>query len=296
MAAEAIARDKSRQGSGTSNPVSDGLADQFAQHYAQGGAGQTGGGLSQVPASSGLQAADQNPAPATGETPATAQPAPGSSERAENLLFANNGPPVVSNSGSAASKGSNGAPPLTAEEEFAAMMSGSPSTEQPSAASRQFQMPSESGSESAPAAPSELTNEVPGSPMLDLSRVDKDLLSRLPSTKRSSKAYATPVGVTVFLDQHHMTVGQQPAIPVTPDSLSSALSDLLKNIDTEVSDAKKTPREEVMPIVKFIVSPGGERWRIPLSGSLKHLGIPSASIYELSPHIETTAAPGRASW
>ena len=132
--------------------------------------------------------------------------------------------------------------------------------------------------------------------MLDLSRIDNDLLNRLPSTKRTSKTYATPVGITVFLDEHHMTVEQQATIPVTPDSLSSALSDLLRNVDTEVTDAKKSPREEVMPVVKFIVSPGGERWRIPLAGSLKHLGIPSASIYELSPHIETTVAPGRASY
>ena len=39
-----------------------------------------------------------------------------------------------------------------------------------------------------------------------------------------------------------------------------------------------------------------QEWRIPLAGSLRHLGIPSASIYELSPHIETTVAPGRASF
>ncbi len=93
-----------------------------------------------------------------------------------------------------------------------------------------------------------------------------------------------------------MTVGQQPAIPITPDSLPAALSDLLQNADTEVNDARKSPQEEVIPVVKFIVSPGGERWRIPLAGSLKQLGIPSASIYELSPHIETTAAPGKAGW
>lgn len=296
LAAEAIAREKSRQGSGTSDPASEGFADQFAQHYAQSRAEQVGDGLSQMPASRGPQSPVQNSAPATGETLATAQPAPGSNERAENLLFANKNQPVVSNSATAAANGSNGTPPLTAEEEFAAMMSGTPSTEPPSSAARQFQMPSASGTASMQSQPGEPANEVPGSPMLDLSRVDKDLLSRLPSTKKTSKTYATPVGVTVFLDEHHMTVGQQPTVPVTPDSLSTALSDLLQNIDTEVSDAKKTPHEEVMPIVKFIVSPGGERWRIPLSGSLKHLGIPSASIYELSPHIETTAAPGRASW
>ena len=133
-------------------------------------------------------------------------------------------------------------------------------------------------------------------PILDVSNIDKDLLSRLPSTRNASKIYATPVGVTVFLDGHHMTVGQQSAIPVTQDSLNEALTALLKNVETEVSDAKKTPHEEMMPVVKFIVSPGGERWRIPLAGSLKHLGIPNASVYELTPHIETTSKPGRASF
>ena len=174
------------------------------------------------------------------------------------------------------------------------MMSGTPSSEPQSAASRHLQLPSKIGKAGTQSQNGEPATEVPGNPMLDLSRVDKDLLSRLPSTKKASKAYATPVGVTVFLDEHHMTVGQQPSIPVTPDSLNSALSDLLRNVNTEVTDARKTPREEVMPVVKFIVSPGGERWRIPLASSLKHLGIPSASMYELSPHIEVTSEPGRA--
>ena len=70
----------------------------------------------------------------------------------------------------------------------------------------------------------------------------------------------------------------------------------MKNVETEITDAKKTPNEEMMPVVKFIVSPGGERWRIPLSSSLKHLGIPNACVYELTPHIETTSEPGRANY
>ncbi|MBC7967349.1 MAG: hypothetical protein H7Z17_15645, partial [Fuerstia sp.] len=300
LAAEAVAREKSRHGSGTSEPAAEDFEDQFAQHYAQSAeadsAEQVGGGFSQMPASRGPQSLVQNSAPATGDNLPTAEPVLGSNERAEQMLFANEGQPLVPKSASTASKGSGGSPPLTAEEEFAAMMSGTPSTEPPSAAPRHFQMPSASGTAGAQSQNGEPADEVPGSPMLDLSRVDKDLLNRLPSTKKTSKAWATPVGITVFLDEHHMTVGQQPAIPVTPDSLTSALSDLLRNIDTEVSDARKTPREEVMPIVKFIVSPGGERWRIPLSGSLKHLGIPSATVYELSPYIQTTAAPGRASF
>ncbi len=303
LAAEAVARDEGRRGSGTSESSSDGFADRFAEHYAQsagsgrvgsGGAEQGGRTVSQMPASRGPQSPAQNSAPATKQTMLPTEPVFGSNERPENMLFANDGPPVVPKSASAASKSSDGEPPLTAEEQFATMMSGTPSSEPQSAANRHLQLPSKIGKAGTLSQNGDPATEIPGNPMLDLSRVDKDLLSRLPSTKKASKAYATPVGVTVFLDEHHMTVGQQPSIPVTPDSLNSALSDLLRNVDTEVTDARKTPREEVMPVVKFIVSPGGERWRIPLASSLKHLGIPSASIYELSPHIEVTSEPGRA--
>lgn len=305
MAAEAVAREESRRGSGMPESASPNFADQFAEHYAQNtrsgiadraGGDEGGSHFSEVPANRGPQAQPQNSDPATDETLTPAEPTFGSDARTENMLFRNGGQPVIPKSASTALKGTNGEPPLTAEEEFASMMSGTPSTEPPSAAPRHFQMPSASGTGASQSQSGEPATNVPGSPMLDLSRIDKDLLSRLPSTKKLSKTYATPVGITVFLDEHHMTVEQQPMIPVTPDSLNSALSDLLRNVDTEVTDAKKSPREDVMPVVKFIVSPGGERWRIPLAGSLKHLGIPSASIYELSPHIETTAAPGKANY
>lgn len=300
LAAEAVAREKKRRGSETPEATSNGLADQFAEHYAQstgsGSAEQRGSRVSQTPARRDPQSTSQISSPDTDESSALTAPVFGSNARTENMLFRNNDQPVIARSADTTSKGSDGEPPLTAEEEFARMMSGTPSTELPSSAPRHFQMPSESGTAASPSQTGEPTTDVPDNPMLDLSRVDRDLLSRLPSTKKTSKTYATPVGITVFLDEHHMTVEQQPTIPVTPDSLNSALSDLLRNVDTEVTDAKKTPREEVMPIVKFIVSPGGERWRIPLAGSLRHLGIPSASIYELSPHIETTVAPGRASF
>ncbi|MEJ7593780.1 MAG: hypothetical protein WKF77_19755 [Planctomycetaceae bacterium] len=300
LAAEAVAREESRRGTGTPESTSDGFADQFAERYARsaesGSAEQGGSRFSQMPASRDPQSPPRNSAPATDEISASTEPVLGSNERTENMLFGNVGQPVVPKSAATTSKGSVGEAPLTAEEQFATMLSGTPSTAPPSSAPRHFQMPSASGAVPSPSQTGAPVDEVPGSPMLDLSRVDKDLLSRLPSTKKTSKTYATPVGITVFLDQHHMTVGQQPTILVTPDSLNSALADLLQNVDTEVMDARKSPREEVMPVVKFIVSPGGERWRIPLAGSLKHLGIPSASLYELSPHIETTAAPGRASF
>ncbi len=314
---------------GTSEPdsVGDQVANQFADHYARSatpdGAGhgevsaptptpsvpfpqQIPGGDS--PVMPQAQFARQGKDTST-EIPGTQStgrpPALGSSERAESVLFNNNATaPVVANGrpaeapwSSSADSGKaagNGEPSLTAEEQFASMMAGKSSPDSQTAQSRHLQTPSSSETSGSSSASGEPQTGAPASPLIDLTRVDKDLLQRLPSTKKGPKAYATPVGVTVFLDGNHMTVGQHPAVVVTPDTLNTALTDLLRNIDTEVTDAKKSPHEAMMPVVKFIVSPGGERWRIPLAGSLKDLGIPSASVYELSPHIEVTAAPGRA--
>ena len=318
-----------KHGAAEPDSGSDQFADEFAEHYARSAATNGGGRSDTSPPGSGpgeqsppstaggnsplmpksgfAQQASTTPTDNTGSpsgSSSAGQPAAiGSKERAESVLFNNNASaPVVSKGRpadmpSTASEGKaegDGAPQLTAEEHFANMMAGKSANDSQAGQPRHLQMPSSSNGTSASAPIGEPQTDAPTSPLLDLSRVDKDLLQRLPSATKTSRTYATPVGITVFLDGNHMTVGQQPAILVTPDTLNTALTDLLRNIDTEATDAKKTPREEVMPIVKFIVSPGGERWRIPLAGSLKHLGIPSASVYELSPHIEMTAAPGRA--
>jgi hypothetical protein len=128
----------------------------------------------------------------------------------------------------------------------------------------------------------------------DLSRIDPDLLNRLNSGKQPSGSEMTPIGITVFVDEHHMTVDQQTAVEITPDTLDDAFASLLTGINAEVEDRKKKPDEPVMPIVKFIVSPGGEKWRIPLAHSLKRTGIRSATVYELTPYMTTTDETGRA--
>lgn len=132
-----------------------------------------------------------------------------------------------------------------------------------------------------------------GSP--DLSRVDPDLLARLNAGKKKSGSLATPVGITVFLDEHHMTVGQQPAMEVNSDTLDTAFFTLLSGINTEMEDARRKPDEPLMPIVKFVVSPGGERWRIPLARSLKRTGVHFATVYDLTPYMMTQDETGRAS-
>lgn len=131
-----------------------------------------------------------------------------------------------------------------------------------------------------------------GSP--DLSKVDPDLLKRLNGGKKAPNSLSTPVGVTVFLDEHHMTVGQQSAVEIDASKLDAAFVTLLTGINTEVSDADLKPNEPVMPIVKFVVSPGGEKWRIPLSRSLKGAGIRSATVYELTPYMAFQDSTGRA--
>jgi hypothetical protein len=301
LAAEAVAREKNRRGSGTAANPSGGFEDQLAQDRPTSNSrprdAEMGGKfVAQVPANRGPYPPIPDSTSVTEQSAGATVPDSGTNASAEDILFRNAALPILPKADSTLSKDANDIAPLTAEEQFAAMMAGTPDPDSQSTAARQFQMPSKPTNGGSQSPSGEPATDVPGSPKMDLSRVDRDRLSRLPSTKKPSKTYATPVGITVFLDENHMTVGQQPAIPVTPDSLNTALADLLQNVDTEVTDAKTSPREEVMPVVKFIVSPGGERWRIPLAGSLRHLGIPSASTYELSPHIETTAAPGRASW
>ena len=309
---------------GSQQSPNESVVDQFAQHYAQmaATAGTPQGGVPQT-GNNALRAANGGNAGTVGESeiagsaspspmapkimaPKTASPTDsgtppaaasdyGSNARIEDLLFANGPQPLVPKSASESTNASNGPAPITAEEQFAAMMTGgTPSDGVQSTATAQLHAPSKGTNSGSPSFAGEQRGSGQVNPILDASKIDKDLLSRLPSTKNASKIYATPVGVTVFLDGHHMTVGQQPAVPVTQDSLNETLTALLKNVETEVSDARETPHEEMMPVVKFIVSPGGERWRIPLSSSLKHLGIPNACVYELTPHIETTSEPGRA--
>jgi hypothetical protein len=137
-------------------------------------------------------------------------------------------------------------------------------------------------------------DDQPATGIPDLSRVDPDLLKRLNSGKQPSGSEMTPIGITVFVDEHHMTVDQQTAVEITPDTLDDAFVLLLTGINAEVEDRKKKPDEPVMPIVKFIVSPGGEKWRIPLAHSLKRTGIRSATVYELTPYMTTTDETGRA--
>jgi hypothetical protein len=137
-------------------------------------------------------------------------------------------------------------------------------------------------------------DDQPGTGIPDLSRIDPDLLKRLNSGKQPSGSEMTPIGITVFVDEHHMTVDQQAAVEITPDTLDDAFVSLLTGINAEVEDRKKKPDEPVMPIVKFIVSPGGEKWRIPLAHSLKRTGIRSATVYELTPYMTTVDETGRA--
>lgn len=136
--------------------------------------------------------------------------------------------------------------------------------------------------------------DMPTSKSPDLSKIDPDLLERLSAARKQARGLATPVGITVFLDAHHMTVGQQPASEVTPDTLHKTFETLLTGISTEVDDAELKPDEPVMPIVKFVVSPGGEKWRIPLAHSLKQAGIHSAAVFELTPYMISRDNTGRA--
>ena len=136
----------------------------------------------------------------------------------------------------------------------------------------------------------------------DLSRIDPDLLKRLESGKgksSNSSSMATPVGITVYLDERHMTVGQMPAMELSQDNMAMAFTRLLEGVDQEVKDQKLRPDEPVMPIVKFVVSPGGEQWRVRLTPMLRHIGLHSAAVFELTPYmmpVDESDTTGRASF
>lgn len=119
----------------------------------------------------------------------------------------------------------------------------------------------------------------------DLSKVDPEVLEQLKKYSRFSQDAATPVGITVFLDPSHMTIGQQPTIPVTSETMNNAFAKLLLAISEEVAAVRGQSDTPMMPVVKFVVSPGGEQLRIPLARQLRRMGIHSVSVVEITPYI-----------
>lgn len=89
----------------------------------------------------------------------------------------------------------------------------------------------------------------------------------------------------VFIDERHLAVAQQPAVEIQPDQLATAEAALFRGINNELLDARHSPRDDLLPVVRFVVSPGGERWRMPLAKSLKQAGIASVTQYELTPYM-----------
>ncbi|MCA9035507.1 MAG: hypothetical protein KDA91_10260 [Planctomycetaceae bacterium] len=122
-------------------------------------------------------------------------------------------------------------------------------------------------------------------PRGNLEHIDPELLQSLPPGSRSPTTYSTPVGVTVFLDENHLTVGQRPSVVYQQDSMDVAFAHLLKSISEDVEGVRQSAEEPLLPIVKFIVSPGAERSRYWLAKQLRQLGIPSASVTHIEPCV-----------
>jgi hypothetical protein len=110
-------------------------------------------------------------------------------------------------------------------------------------------------------------------------------MQRLGAATRSGSSLAIPVGIVVFLDDQHVTVAQQPAVRISDQQTEFVEAELLKGINSELVDARKSPVDELMPIVRFVVSPGGEKWRVPLAASLKRSGIHTVTLYEVTPYM-----------
>jgi hypothetical protein len=126
------------------------------------------------------------------------------------------------------------------------------------------------------------TESIP-SPM---AQFDAELLKQLAKRNRDpGNDRSRPVGITVFVDQQHMTVSQRDAIFVTRDGEGKAVGELFEGINEAVTVARQHPLDPVLPIVKFVVSPGGERLRSRLSQHLLQSGIPFVNVVSIEPYI-----------
>lgn len=126
------------------------------------------------------------------------------------------------------------------------------------------------------------------------SRIDSETAALARTAARSGSDTAIPVGMVVFLDEQHLTVGQQPTIPLQRRSADDATARLLQAVNAELSDLRSQTREELMPIVKFIVSPGAERWRLSLQKSLQQAGVRCVTTYQLTPYVQEADQSGYA--
>ncbi|MEY3172228.1 MAG: hypothetical protein RLZZ436_141 [Planctomycetota bacterium] len=126
-------------------------------------------------------------------------------------------------------------------------------------------------------------------------RIDRETLRLLNGPiRRPGSSLKVPVGIVVFVDERHLAVAQQPAVALPADNPLVAEAALLQGINQELQDARRSPRDDLLPVVRFVVSPGGERWRLRLARSLKQAGIASVTQYELTPYMIPGDSAGRA--
>lgn len=160
-----------------------------------------------------------------------------------------------------------------------------PSQPEPASASAGSRLPGVSDSGSRKSRSGSGEPQTAGQPRQS-SRIDQDTLRRIgPAGARGNSALASPVGIVVFLDDQHLTVAQQPTLDLRNQQLAAAEAELLRGVNQELADARRRPDDQLLPIVRFIVSPGGEKWRQPLAQSLKRTGIQSVTLYEITPHM-----------
>ncbi len=153
--------------------------------------------------------------------------------------------------------------------------------------------PGTSGIPGSPA--SDNTSGTPGGTAPEKPRIDRETLRLLNGPPRKpDSSLKVPVGIVVFLDERHLAVAQQPAVALPPDNPLVAEAALLQGINNEIQDARQSPRDDLLPVVRFVVSPGGERWRLRLARTLKQAGIASVTQYELTPYMIPGDAVGRA--
>ncbi|MCA9063845.1 MAG: hypothetical protein KDA96_12320 [Planctomycetaceae bacterium] len=126
----------------------------------------------------------------------------------------------------------------------------------------------------------------------DLSKLDPAVLQQLRGMRSPGQDLAMPIGITVYVDAEHLTVEQQEPVFVGNRSRSAILYTLLTSVNHELDAVRISRRERYLPVIRFVVSPGGERLRMLLSAELRRLSIYHATTISLEPHIHVAGETG----
>lgn len=114
------------------------------------------------------------------------------------------------------------------------------------------------------------------------------LLAQLQRTSQMPPQFVSGVEVTVFVDAEYMTIASQDPVYIGDASTDQIYAALLVGVNEEIQDAPRFADGTVLPVVRFVVSPGAEPTHVRMSNRLKTIGVPNSSRVRLTPHLNET--------